>query len=165
MNKKIKKSMLVVVLVMAVGFAAVATNLAINGNILIGTNESDFDVVFTEAKLDTVDVTTTAIIDDGKTITFETADLAALNDSSLLEFKVANNSTQYDADVTMTCTGGDNEGVYYTITKTLPTSIASKSSANGTVTVTLDKVTTDAITETLTCTIVANAVEKEASAN
>lgn len=165
MNKKIKKSMLVVVLVMAVGFAAVATNLAINGNILVGTNEADFDVVFTEAKLDTVDITTTAISEDGKTITFETADLAALNDSSLLEFKVANNSTQYDADVTMNCTGGANEGIYYTITKSLPTSIASGTVADGTVTVTLDKVTTDAITETLTCTIDVNAVEKTASAN
>ena len=44
MKRNLKMSMLVLVLLLAVGFAAVSTTLVINGTANFGTNEEEFDV-------------------------------------------------------------------------------------------------------------------------
>ena len=67
--RKNKKLLLAALLLLGVGFAAVSTTLYINGNVGIATNEADFDVRFTSATLDQTDISSTAISEDGKTIT------------------------------------------------------------------------------------------------
>ena len=49
--KNKKKIIGLVILVMAVGFAAISTTLIINGSTKIGENIDDFDVYFSEAIL------------------------------------------------------------------------------------------------------------------
>ena len=46
--KKSKIGIVVLLLVLAVGFAAVSTTLVINGTAIFGTNDDDFDVIFTK---------------------------------------------------------------------------------------------------------------------
>ena len=160
MKRNLKMSMLVLVLLLAVGFAAVSTTLVINGTANFGTNDADFDVIFTKSVIDGVNVSDTTISKDGKSITFTTNELAKAGDKSTLNFVVTNNSTQYDANVTMECKADGENNEYYTITNTIPSVISAKTNENGTVTATLKKVSTEAITETFTCTIEASAVEK-----
>ena len=160
MKRNLKLSMLVLVLLLAVGFAAVSTTLIINGTAKFGTNEEDFDVIFTKSVIDGVDVTDTTISEDGKSLTFTTNELAKADDKSVLDFEVTNNSTQYDANVTMVCIAEGEKNEYYTITNTIPSVISAKTTEAGSVTATLKKVSTEEITETFTCTITANAVEK-----
>ena len=160
MRNNVKKLMLVIILLLAVGFAAVSTTLIINGTANFGTNEDDFDVYFSYAELDGVDKSDTIIATNGKSITFETRELSKVEDASILKFEVTNNSTQYDANIIMECIAESNNSEYYTITNTIPSVIASKTIASGTVTATLKKVSTEAISENFTCTITANAVER-----
>ena len=145
---KNRKSILLVVLLLAVGFAAVSTTLIINGTANFGTNNDDFDVIFTKSVIDGVDMTDTTISEDGKSITFTTSELAKVGDKSVLNFVVTNNSTQYDANVIMQCVAEGEKNEYYTITNTIPSVIKSKSIVNGTVTATLKKVSIEEITET-----------------
>ena len=52
-----KKSMLIIaILLMSIGFAAVTTTLVINGNANVSENNEDFSVIFTAASLDGKDV-------------------------------------------------------------------------------------------------------------
>ena len=103
MRNNVKKTMFVLILLLAVGFAAVSTTLIINGTAKFGTNDNDFDVYFSYAELDGVDKSDTIIATNGKSITFETRELSKVEDSSILKFEVTNNSTQYDASVIMEC--------------------------------------------------------------
>ena len=160
MRRRMKLSMLVIILLLAVGFAAVSTTLIINGTAKFRTNDADFEVIFTSASLDGVDVSATTISEDGKTLTYETNELAKVGDKSVLDFEVTNNSTQYDANIVMECIAEGSNSEYYTITNTIPSVIESKSKVSGSVTATLKKVSTEEITETFTCTITANAVER-----
>ena len=75
---KKKTSIVIVVLLLAIGFAAVSTTLIINGSVNIGENTDDFSVIFTKATLDGTDVYASVIDDTKKIITFETIDLKTL---------------------------------------------------------------------------------------
>ena len=48
-QRKLKYEMLLLILLLAMGFAAVSTSLIINGTGVFGTNESDFEVIFTKS--------------------------------------------------------------------------------------------------------------------
>ena len=160
MRNNVKKLIFILILLLAVGFAAVSTTLIINGTAKFGTNESNFDVYFSYAELDNVDKSDTIIATNGKSITFETKELSKVGDESILKFEVTNNSTQYDASIIMECKADGENAEYYTITNTIPSMISAKTVASGTVTATLKKVSTEAITENFTCTIEASAVER-----
>ena len=76
-----KKSAIIIVIVfMMIGFAAVSTTLIINSNIKVSENETDFDVYFSKARLDTIDVYESVISQDKKTITFNTNNLSKVGD-------------------------------------------------------------------------------------
>ena len=52
-----KKSMLIIaVILMSIGFAAISTTLIINGNAKVSENNEDFSVIFTAASIDGKDV-------------------------------------------------------------------------------------------------------------
>ena len=103
MKDKKKVMILVIVLLLAVGFAAVSTTLILNGTLGVGTNKADFDVRFIVAKVNDVDVSSTAISEDGKTITYE-VELENSDSRADLDYTILNNSSQYDAAVTIDCT-------------------------------------------------------------
>ena len=161
-----KKSMLILaILLMSIGFASISTTLILNGNANVSENNEDFSVIFTAASLDGKDVYTTAVDETKKTITFTTGELKTLNQTSILTYEVTNNSSNYDANVTVTCVPKDGTtGKYTSIKNKLEndaTIVKAKETLNGTLTVTLDKVATESVTEEYTCKLEFNAVERD----
>ena len=161
-----KKSMLIVaIILMSIGFAAISTTLIINGNAKVSENEDDFSVIFTAASIDGKDVYSTAVDETKKTITFTTSELKTLNQTSVLTYEVTNNSSNYDAEVNVTCVPSTGTTAKYTSIKNKldndATVVKAKTSVNGTLTVTLDKVATENVTEEYTCKLEFNAVERD----
>ena len=161
-----KKSMLILaILLMSIGFAAISTTLIINGNAKVSENNEDFSVIFTAASIDGKDVYSTAVDETKKIITFETSELKTLNQKSILTYEVTNNSSNYDANVTVTCVPKTGTTAKYTSIKNKlendATVVKAKSSVNGTLTITLDKVATESVTEEYTCKLEFNAVERD----
>ena len=120
MRRNVKKIIFILIFLLGIGFAAVSTTLIINGTSKFGTNDSDFKVIFTRSVIDGVDVSNTTISNDGKSLTFVTKNLEVENDESVLNFEVTNNSTQYDANVTMECISNGKKTDYYKIEHTIP---------------------------------------------
>ena len=160
-----RKSMLIVaILLMSIGFAAISTTLIINGSANVSENNEDFSVIFTAASIDGQDVYSTAVDDTKKTITFTTSELKTLNQTSILTYEVTNNSSNYDANVNVSCVPKTGTTSKYTSIKNKLDNdaivVKAKSSVNGTLTVTLDKVAIEAVTEEYTCKLEFNAVER-----
>ena len=161
-----RKSMLIVaILLMSIGFAAISTTLIINGSANVSENNEDFSVIFTAASIDGKDVYSTAVDDTKKTITFTTSELKTLNQTSVLTYEVTNNSSNYDAEVIVTCVPKTGTTAKYTSIKNElannATVVKAKSSVNGTLTVTLDKTSTEEVSEEYTCKLEFNAVERD----
>ena len=160
-----KKSMLIIaILLMSIGFAAISTTLIINGNAKVSENNEDFSVIFTAASIDGKDVYSTAVDDTKKIITFTTSELKTLNQTSILTYEVTNNSSNYDANVTVTCVPKEGTTAKYTSIKNKLENdaaiVKAKSSVNGTLTVTLNKTSTEEVSEEYTCKLEFNAVER-----
>ena len=161
-----KKSMLIIaILLMSIGFAAISTTLIINGNANVSENNEDFSVIFTAASIDGNDVYSTAVDETKKTITFETSELKTLGQTSILTYEVTNNSSNYDANVTVTCVPKDGTTAKYTSIKNElegnVTKVLAKESVNGTLTVTLNKTATEEVREEYVCELTFNAVERD----
>ena len=161
-----KKSMLIVaILLMSIGFAAISTTLVINGNAKVSENNEDFSVIFTAASLDGKDVYSSVVDNTKKIITFTTSELKALNQTSVLTYEVTNNSSNYDANVKVTCESKNGTTAKYTSIKNKlendATIVKAKETLNGTLTVTLDQVATEEVTEEYTCKLEFNAVERD----
>ena len=163
---KRKSIIAVTILLLAIGFAAISTTLIINGSATVSENADDSSVIFTKATLDGQDVYANVIDDTKKIITFETSDLKTLNQTSVLNYEVTNNSSNYDAEVTVNCKVKDGTTAKYTsITNELEgnaTKVLAKTSLNGTLTVTLNKTATEEVREEYVCTLTFNAVERDA---
>ena len=162
---KRKSIIAVTILLLAIGFAAISTTLIINGSTKVGENTDDFSVIFTAASLDGTDVYKNVISEDKKTITFETNDLKTLNQTSILNYEVTNNSANYDAEVQVNCKTKENTTAKYTSIKNElegnATVIKAKETLNGILTVTLNKVATEEVREEYVCTLTLNAVERD----
>ncbi len=161
---KKKSAIIVAIILMSIGFAAISTTLIINGNAKISENNEDFSVIFTAASIDGNDVYSTAVDETKKTITFTTSELKTLGQTSILKYEVTNNSSQYDAEVNVTCVPKEGTTAKYTSIKNKlendATVVKSKSSVNGTLTVILNKTATERVTEEYTCKLKFNAVER-----
>ena len=155
---------MVAILLLAVGFAAVSTTLIINGNTKVGENADDFSVIFTAATLDGIDEYASVIDDTKKIITFETSDLKTLNQTSVLNYEITNNSENYDAEVQVNCKVKDDAEAKYTSIKNElegnATIVKAKESVNGTLTITLNKTATEEVREEYVCELTFNAVER-----
>ena len=164
-----KGSIVVAILLLAVGFAAISTTLIINGSAKVGENTEDFSVIFTKATLDGTDVYANVIDDTKKIITFETSDLKTLNQTSVLNYEVTNNSANYDAEVQVNCKVKDDAEAKYTSIKNElannATVIKAKETLNGTLTVTLNKTATEEVKEQYVCELTFNAVERDTFAD
>ena len=162
---KKRASIVVAILLLAVGFAAVSTTLIINGNAKVGENADDFSVIFTAASLDGKNVYANVIDDTKKVITFETSELKTLNQTSVLAYEVTNNSANYDAEVQVNCKVKDDATAKYTSIKNElegnATVVKAKETLNGTLTVTLNKTATEEVKEEYVCELTFNAVERD----
>ena len=150
---------------MSIGFASISTTLILNGNAKVSENQDDFSVIFTAATLDGLDVYSTIVDDTKKIINFSTSELKTLNQTSVLNYEVTNNSANYDAEVTVTCVPKEGTQAKYTSIKNKlendATVVKAKSSVNGTLTITLDKTSTESVTEEYTCSLEFTAVERD----
>ena len=161
---KRKSAIIVAILIMCIGFAAISTTLIINGNAKVSENTDDFSVIFTAASLDGQDVYNNVIDGTKKTITFETSDLKKLNQTSVLNYEVTNNSANYDAEVSVNCKVKENTTAKYTSIKNELENNATvdkaKETLNGTLTITLNKTATEEVREEYVCVLTFNAVER-----
>ena len=134
---KKKSAIIIAIILMSIGFASISTTLIINGNANVSENNEDFSVIFTAASIEGQDVYTTAVDDTKKIITFETSELKTLNQTSILTYEVTNNSSNYDANATVTCVPKEGSTAKYTSIKNKlendATKVLAKSSVNGTI--------------------------------
>lgn len=162
---KRKSALIIAILIMSIGFAAISTTLIINGSTTVSENVDDFSVIFTAASLDGTDVYADVISQDKKTITFETNDLKKLNQKSILTYEVTNNSSNYDAEVKVTCVPKTGTTTKYTSIKNElennATVVKAKETLNGTLTVTLNKTATEEVREWYVCELTFNATERD----
>ena len=162
---KKKASIVVAILLLAVGFAAISTTLIINGDTKVSENTDDFSVIFSAAILDGEDVYNEVINDTKQTINFSTSELKTKNQTSILNYEVTNNSSNYDAEITVNCKIKDNaEAKYTSIKNELEGNAAivkAKEKLNGTLTVTLEKTATEEVREEYVCELTFNAVERD----
>ena len=162
---KKKSAIIIAIILMSIGFAAISTTLVINGNANVSENNEDFSVIFTAASIDGNDVYTTAVDETKKTITFTTSELKTLNQTSILTYEVTNNSSNYDANVTITCVPKTGTTAKHTSIKNElandATIVKAKESVTGTLTVTLNKTATEEVTEEYTCKLEFTAVERD----
>ena len=161
---KKKSAIIIAIILMSIGFAAVSTTLIINGNAKVSENSEDFSVIFTAASIDGNDVYSTAVDDTKKIITFTTSELKTLNQTSVLTYEVTNDSSNYDANVNVTCVPKEGTTAKYTSIKNKlendATVVKAKSTVNGTLTITLNKTATEEVSEEYTCKLEFNAVER-----
>ncbi|MCH5167705.1 MAG: leucine-rich repeat domain-containing protein [Erysipelotrichales bacterium] len=99
-----KKNIIILIVLLAIGFAAVSTTLIINGTIGIGVNKLGFEgeVIFTKAE---TEVGGSATINSAtkREITYVSKVLRNINETSTLNFEVSNYSRNYDAVVKINC--------------------------------------------------------------
>ena len=161
---KKKSAIIIAIILMSIGFAAISTTLILNGSAKVSENNEDFSVIFTAASIDGKDVYSTVVDDTKKIITFETGELKTLNQTSILTYEVTNNSSQYDAEVKVTCVPKEGSTAKYTSIKNKlendATVVKAKASLNGTLTITLNKTATEEVSEEYTCKLEFNAVER-----
>lgn len=160
MKRGMNNSIKLLLILLAIGFAAVSTTLFINGTLSFAANQDDFIIIFTYAELDDVDVSNEVISEDGKTITYTTKDLLKIGDFSKLEFEITNTSTQYDAEVSVNCAISQEYSDYYSVKKSIPNVIFARTVEAGSVRIELNRVSTETITENFTCTLTAEAIER-----
>ena len=171
--KKKKVGILLVVLLLAVGFAAVTTTLYINGTATIKANQDDFEdnVIFTAATVDAeaeAAGATAVISEDGKTITFTTQDFDTIGDTAVLNYTITNNSSykaEFDTPAVVCTATAEAEAYadYLTVTTGNAldgTTLDRSASDDDSLTVSMKKsYTGDAKTITYTCEILVDAVE------
>ena len=177
MKRHVGSGILILVILLAVGFATVATNLIINGQANINANTDDFDIYFTEASTDEGG---TATIDpsNNKSITFVSKKLSFVGNSTELNYTVYNNSSQYDANVNVefnavNTVDGVDYSDYYTIsfegfdptTSDHTTLMPGKTTKSGKITITLVQALLKEVEIKFTLTLVPSAVEIDDNLN
>ena len=153
-----KKYILIALLVLAVGFAAVSTTLIINGTANIKKNSDDFKVYYSKALVNGIE--DNSVVVDDTHLAFKTT-LDTLGQSYVLDYDVTNSSKQYDAQLTMNCTGGNE---YLTVVNTFNTAdnLLATDTRRGKLTLTLAKSYSGADLDVeIKCTLGANAVERD----
>lgn len=130
--KKIKRNkhfmILLLIFILTLGYASVTTILNMNGSVAI--KEGEFLIKFNRSVLNGTN-RPTFINDSGNQITFQSADITEIGQSTL-DYEVVNMSRQYDVNVQVTCTT-DAKNVTITNSNGV-TKINSGESTSGTVT-------------------------------
>ena len=168
MKKTKGLGLLILVLMMVIGFAVVTTNLVINGATTVATNPTNFDVIFSYATTDEGGSAT--ISQDKKSITFNSKTMSLVGDTSTLNYTVLNQSSDYDANVSVTWNAVDvinnvDYSDYYSVSLVGfntddPTTIAAKNYADGRIVITLNEPIIESVSITFTMTLNVNAIER-----
>lgn len=165
-----KMALVLVILGLTVGFAAITTTLTITGTATIKANNEDFEknVVFKAGSASATSGTAT-ISADGKSITFTTNTFSSIGDSAKVNFTVENKSN-YKAKFgspAIVCTGTGASSTYFAeyISATVGTelngvTLERNGSQASSVTVAMKKsFVNDQTTVSYTCTLAVTAVE------
>lgn len=98
-----RKRILILIFLLVIGFAAASTTLVMNGLVGIASNNNDFNIIFTSAKLNNEKRNDFIDKDRKKTITFESNKLTMKDETAILDYEVTNTSKNYDGDVEIVC--------------------------------------------------------------
>lgn len=101
-----RRSIAILVLLLAVGFAAVSTMLVINGGINIAFNQNNFDVFFSKVFEDGKE--NPSLITDKTHINFG-INLSLVGDKYTLDYEVTNGSNSYDVNFEIKYTGENSD--------------------------------------------------------
>ena len=168
MKNRSKIYIVILICLLAIGFAAVTANLIINSNANISSNPDDFDVYFYSANTDEGG-TATINPSTRREITFTTKELKSIGDKAILTYEIKNGSSQYDADITMSISLDENYRNYVRITyETFNDSdtinILAKEIKQGKITIELLKPVIEDLNVTYIVTFTANAIERTETA-
>ncbi len=155
---KRRSVLLLGMLFLVVGFAAVTSTLVINGNARIASNDDDFDVYFS-ASFENGKKKNSLIKDDTH-IVFD-YDISMIGETYTLEYDVTNGSREYDASVSINCT---NSTEYLGITNEFDeeTNLLATETRKGTLKIELVKAYVGETTDVeVSCEIVGSAVSRE----
>lgn len=157
-----KRNIMILVLLLAIGFAAVSTTLTLNGTLNIGENTQDIDVYFSKSIEDGVE--NKKLIKDDTHLEF-TKDMSLVGDTYTLEYDVTNGSRNYDADITINCTKSNE---YLSVTNEFDTTsnLLATETRRGKLTIELLKPYIGTESEptkdiSITCEIVGSVVERD----
>ena len=153
-----RKLIFIIVLLLVVGFAAVSTILYINGTTKINANDDDFNVYYSNALVN--GVPDRSVVTDETHLTF-TTELSTLGEKYVLDYEVTNGSKNYDAELVMQCTEGNE---LLTVTNEFDDNAILESLQTRSGKLILELIKSNAgedVDVTITCTIDANAVERE----
>lgn len=101
LNNKLKVGLILTVLVLTIGYAAVNTSLNIAGNIEL-TRNSSLKIFFNSLSLDGVDIEN-QLDDNRESFTIKQSQLKELG-TSTINYEIKNVRTDYDAKVSISCT-------------------------------------------------------------
>lgn len=161
---KNKRMLITLIILLAIGFATVSSTLIINGNILIGENTNDFNVIFTDAILDGKS-RKRFISEDKIAIDYTMNELTLINDTSELVYEVTNTSRNYDANVSIVCTPQTEEDKVMNDYVTLDYSpkkltVKAGEKATGSITATLTKASTEQKEFKISCKLTATPTDR-----
>lgn len=111
--KNSRIGIIILLLLLAIGFASVTTNLIINNHINISARPDDFVVYFSKAVSE--EGGTATISNDKKIITYSTKELMQVGDRAELDYRVTNDSPEYDANISLDITIDNNYSNYFNI--------------------------------------------------
>ena len=153
-----RKSMILVVLLLAIGFAAISTTLYINGNTNINPNQEDFNVYYSDALVNGKQ--DKSVIKSDTVIEFET-EFNAVGQEYIMDYEVTNGSKNYDAELEMSCTISNE---YLSIENNFDTEtiLESQEKREGTLIIIQTKsYVGEELKVPINCTMEANAVERD----
>ena len=155
--KQAKIQILLTMLFIAVGIAAVTTNLIGNVNTPIASNTDDFLVYFSSVLVDGKE--DLSLVKSDRELVFD-SELSAVGDKKIVVYDVTNASKNYDARISITCTGSND---YLKVTNSFDekNDLTARSTKSGTLTVELINAVSTEATYEVKCTISASAVERE----
>lgn len=145
MGRRISMSVVILIVLMSIGFAAVTTSLIASSSASLASNSTDFQVYFSYANSEQGGTAT--ISRDGKSIIYNSKKLTEVGETTSLMFVVTNESSLYDADVNVTyninnVVDGVDYSSYFTITRSTFRKhevISAQSHTEGIITIRLDK--------------------------
>lgn len=155
------KYIMACILFIAIGFAVVTTTLVINGNVLVGSNNNDFDIYFSKFEVNGEEKN--GFILDDKHI-FINKTYKSIGDKDILKYYITNGSSNYDARVSMNCNNGDSI-LKITNSWVDGTIVEAKDTVSGELSVELLKVTDEVTNIPVQCTISVDAIEKTSTVN
>lgn len=159
--KKIKYIIPFMLLIIVIGYAVISTSLGIGGKTYIASDADDFKVYFSKVLVDGEEEKTAIL--DSTTINY-TRTLTSIGESYTITYDVTNASKEFDAEISINCTTGDE---YLSVTNSFDTSILlARTTRTGTLTFkkTKSNSSTNEKNYTITCEIKATAIGRTETA-